>query len=325
MDRPVPAPASLHTGMSSPASRFPLPLLLLLISINLFWAGSSLAAKVALVSIPPMTLAFTRFSLAALLLYGFAITLKVDLRVARRDWGAFWGMGILGVAFVYVLAYQGLRLTTVSAFALLHAGETVFLSALAFAFLREAMPRVRLLGILAGLIGVFLIVANGFTPGWPVNSVQGNFLIALALAFEAGASIVGKGLMARYRTLTVVTYQLFSGAIALAPFCLYELVTQKTPSALPPASALWSLLYLILPCTVFGYLVWFTVLDKRKASEVSVFLFIQPLAGAFLGAYFEGDKITGLTVIGALLILLAIFLVNFRPWAALPPLAPPSA
>ena len=102
----------------------PLPIILLLIGINLLWAGSSLAAKLALHSIPPMTLAFTRFAIAALLMYGIAVAGKVDLRVARRDWGRFWAMGVLGLALTYLLTYVGLVRTTASNSALLHATET---------------------------------------------------------------------------------------------------------------------------------------------------------------------------------------------------------
>jgi drug/metabolite transporter (DMT)-like permease len=323
MDRSVPA----HSVHGTTHARMSVPILLLLIGINLLWAGSSLAAKVALGSpghpgIPPMTLAFVRFALAALLMYGIAVVRKVDLRVARRDWGAFWSMGVLGLALTYLLAYQGLRLTTASNFALLHATETVFLSVLAFWFLHESLSKVKLIGIGVGLVGVYLIVANGLVVHTISHSLQGNLLIALALAFEASSSIVGKNLVARYPPLSVVTYQMLSGAIALAPFCAYELTRQTLagPSlALPPPAALWSLLYLIVPCTVLGYLIWFTILDKCKASEMSIFLFIQPVAGAGLGAYFLGDKITVFTLIGAVLVLLAVGLVNRTfPQASVP-------
>ena len=46
---------------------------------------------------------------------------------------------------------------------------------------------------------------------------------------------------------------------------------------------------------------------------MSVFLFIQPVAGALLGAYFLGDRITPFTIGGALLVLGAVALVNRRP------------
>ena len=181
-------------------------------------------------------------------------------------------------------------------------------------------------GIVLGLMGVYLIVANGLALPPFSKSVAGSLLITLALMFEAASSIIGKGLVARYSALSVVTYQMLSGAIALAPFSIYELSQQAASGhalVLPPAAALWSLLYLIVPCTVFGYIIWFTVLDKREAGEMSVFLFIQPVAGAFLAAHFLGDKITPFTLLGAGFVLAAVLLVNLRPAnSQLPPTAP---
>jgi drug/metabolite transporter (DMT)-like permease len=303
----------------------PFPVLLLLIGINLLWAGSSLAAKIALHSISPMTLAFVRFSLAALLMYGIAVLRRVDLRVARRDWGRFWVMGILGLALTYLLSYAGIQRTTASESALIIAAEPVFLGILAYFFLREKLYPMKVAGIVAGLIGAYLIVAHGWHLPVISGLVIGDLLIALGLVFEAGASILGKGLVARYPAITVMTYQMTSGAIALAPFAAWELISTNHPMVLPPPAALWSLLYLVIPCTVFAYTVWFTVLDKREAGEMSVFLFVQPVAGAFLGAYFLGDKITGSTVAGALLVLLGVALINRRPDLPRTPPAPPVA
>lgn len=291
----------------------PLHILVLLIGINLLWAGSSLAAKIALQSIPPMTLAFVRFSLAALLMYGVALARGVDMRVARRDWSHFWAMGILGLALTYLLSYAGIERTTASESALIIATEPVFLALLAYFYLREKLTPAKIFGILAGLGGVYFIVANGWQLPRLSGMVIGDMMIALGLVFEAGSSIVGKGLVARYPAISVMTYQMTSGAIALAPFAAWELIYSGRVLTIPPAPALWSLLYLVLPCTVFAYTVWFTILDKRSAGEMSVYLFVQPVGGAFLGAYFLGDKITLYTLAGAALVLLGVALIHRTP------------
>jgi len=303
----------------------PLPILALLIGINLLWAGSSLAAKIALHSIPPMTLAFARFSLAALLMYGVALVRGIDLRVARRDWTRFWAMGILGLALTYLLSYAGIERTTASESALIIATEPVFLGILAYLFLREKLNVAKVGGIFAGLAGVYLIVADGWRLPRFSGMVAGDLMIMFGLVFEAGSSIVGKGLVARYPAISVMTYQMTSGAIALAPFAAWELIYSGRTLTLPPAPAVWGLLYLVLPCTVFAYTVWFTILDKRSASEMSVYLFVQPVGGAFLGAYFLGDKITVYTVAGACLVLMGVALIHRRPELSSMPPPPPAA
>ncbi len=310
------------SGKASGAGRMPLTVFLLLVGINLLWAGSSLAAKIALQTIPPMTLAFTRFALAALMMYGVARVRGVDLRVARRDWGMFWAMGILGLALTYLLAYQGIQRTTASDSALIHATEPVFLSVLAYFFLRERMFAVKVLGIIAGLLGTYLIVANGWRLPALSGAVAGDLLITLGLTFEAGSSIVGKNLVSRYPPASVMTYQMLSGAIALAPFAMWELA-QPGHAPHPTAAALWSLLYLVVPCTVFAYTVWFTILETRGAGEMSVFLFIQPVSGALLGAWLLHEPVTVWTIAGAVLVLSGVALINRRP--PLPKAPPPNS
>ena len=288
--------------------------ILLLLGINALWGGSSLAAKIALTQIPPMTLAFARFSLAALLLYGLASVLRVDLRVARRDWGLFWAMGGLGLALTYLLYYTGVRRTTAADAALLTAAEPVFLAGLSVALLRERLPSGKVAGIILGLLGVVLIVSRGShrTLG---GAALGDLLIALGLVFESLAIILGKGLVSRYPAVAVSTYQMLTGAVLLAPFAAAEIWrTGWHPSFEPAASpALFGLLYLVLFCTVLAYTVWFLVLDRHEASDMSVFLFVQPIVGTLLGVVFRHDPLTRVTLAGAALVLLGIALINRRP------------
>ncbi len=304
-----------------------------LVGINILWGGSSLATKIALGSpqhpgLPFMTLAFTRFSFAAVLMYAVAKALGVNLAVSRRDWGRFWAMGIVGLACTYLLSYAGLARTSVADASLLIATEPVFLALLAWAFLREAMPAAKLGGIAAGLAGVYLIVNGGFVPRPFSGMAAGDLLITLGLVFEAGSSVLGKGLVARYPAVSVMTYQMTAGAIALAPFAVWEMLRPVSVSPAVPLAhlpVLLSLLYLVLPCTVLAYTAWFTILDKHEAGSMSVFLFLQPLIGTALGALFAHDHLTRFTVAGGMLVLTGIGLINRRPPApgSLP--LPPSA
>ena len=298
---------SLPVSGEAPALRMPPRTILALSAINFLWAGTAVAAKVALESVSPLTLAFFRFSLAAVLMYAVARLMRVDLRVRRRDWSRFWAMGVLGLTFTYVLTYVGMRHTMASHAALLIATEPVFLTILSALFLRERMTAPKVCAITVGLAGVYLIVCNGWLPHAAGGTLLGDGLIALGLIFEVSASIVGKGLVERYPAVSVMTYEMTIGALALAPLCVWEM--------LAPAGhgshhffplALGALAYLIVPCTVLAYTVWYTILERRDASEMSPFLYIQPVAGAFLGWWLLGDRISLFTVWGALLVLLAL-------------------
>ena len=237
-------------------------------------------------------------------------------------------MGVLGLALTYLLSYQGIQRTSASEAALIIATEPVLLALLSVFFWKERMTGAKIGGIAAGLAGVYLIVANGWAPRHLSGAVAGDLLIALGLTFEASSSIVGKDLVNRYPTITVITYQMTSGAVALAPFALWEITRTAMAGRMvivPALSACLSLAYLVLPCTVLAYTVWFRVLDRRSAGEMSVFLYIQPVVGTALGVWFLHEGLTPFKVCGAVLVLLAIGLINRRPAAPPLPVQPPSA
>ena len=107
--------------------------------------------------------------------------------------------------------------------------------------------------------------------------------------------------MARYPAVTVSTYQMLTGAVILAPFAAAEMWHTGWRPAWDAASlpAYLSVLYLVLFCTVLAYTVWFLLLDRHSASDLSVFLFVQPVVGALLGVVFRHDPLTRATLAGA--------------------------
>jgi len=281
--------------------------ILSLSAINVLWAGTAVAAKVALDSVSPLTLAFFRFSFAALLMYAVARLIKVDLRVRRSDWGRFWAMGVIGLACTYVFTYIGMRYTMASHAALLIATEPVLLTILSAIFLREKMTAAKVGAIALGLAGVYLIVCNGWIPHGKAGTLIGDGLIAVGLLFEVSASIVGKRLVEQYPAVSVMTYEMTIAGIALAPLCVWEMFSPASHSHIHfHALSILALLYLIVPCTVLGYTVWYTILERRDASEMSPFLYIQPVVGAFLGWWLLGDHISDFTIGGAVLVMVAL-------------------
>jgi len=311
---------------TGPKHKPPMPMITvaLLVLVNVIWAGSTVATKTALVDVPPMLLAFTRFSISGLLLYSVALWRGIDMRVERRDWLAFWAFGTFGLCITYLFVYAGIHRTSATVSSLLIASEPVFLTVLSYLVLHEQITQMRVVGVLIGLVGVYLIVENGWTIHDLNGGGVGDMLIATGLLFESASVVVGKRLVSKYSPVSVVTYQMTIGAIALAPFAAYDffhVVHHGHPFHLS-AAAVWSVLYLILPCTVFGYMVWFTLLESRGPGEMSPFVFIQPIVGVLLGHLIRHDVITipiaagGCLIVGGIVIItVASRYGNAKPFA----------
>jgi drug/metabolite transporter (DMT)-like permease len=288
------------------SARLPLQAVLLLIVINLFWAASSVTAKIALTSMGPCTLSFARSAPAAVLLYLLIRLRGGRVRVERRDYGRFFFLGAFGLAATYSIFYSGIQGTSVNEATLLIAAEPILIALMARVALGERLSQVQTLGMAAGFAGLYVIIMRGLLPRFDGTAVA-NTVIALALCFECYASVVGKQLSIRYSGLMIVAVEMGLGAMVLAPFAVGEIVRG---SYAPAASAVWaSVAYLSLVCSFFCYGVWFWMLPRYKVSSMAGSLFIQPMMAPIINFLIGGERLGAWTIAGACLVMLGVWLV----------------
>lgn len=288
----------------------------------LLWAGAYVTGKIA-ISGPhggdgfgPFRAAFFRFALAGLLLGGWHLWRSPRaLRIERKDWPAFIRLAVLGMGLTYTFNYGGLALSTGTAAALIMATEPVWIAVLAVLFLHEKMTHARGAGIVSGLAGAVLVVlstqkpdASGGSGGSGNLALLGNVLMVLSLLWEAGAVLTAKRLMEKYPPVVVLTLEFVIGALTLAPFALWE--TLQNPDPLHPHPAAWAAFwYLLVGCTLVAYTVWFQLLAVTDASDITVFIFLQPVVGTLIGVWWLHDPFGWRTFLGAVLVLVALLCI----------------
>ncbi len=278
------------------------------------WAGSSIAAKVALGSgsgpseakLGPFTLAAVRFGVAGMLLYLFIILRGEWRPVAPSDRRGFLLLGTFGIAMTYAVFYGGMRYTTATETTLLVAAEPVLIAAIARAVLNERLHVTQTAGLLAGFAGVYLIVVRGWMPRIE-GSVLANGVVTGALVFEAYSSVVGKRLTSRYPGLMVACLGMLLGAAVLSPFAIAECVTRHAGA---PGPREWlAVAYLTIVCSAVCYGIWYSLLRRYPVSSMAAFLFIQPLMGPVFGYIFLNEVLGLWSIAGAVLVMLGVWLV----------------
>ncbi|TIT52932.1 MAG: DMT family transporter, partial [Mesorhizobium sp.] len=86
---------------------------LFLLLTTLLWGGNSVAGKLAVDHISPMTLVFLRWVLAVLIMLPIGWrTLHEDWPVVRRHWLLLGGLGACGFTFFNAIFYTALNYTT---------------------------------------------------------------------------------------------------------------------------------------------------------------------------------------------------------------------
>ena len=273
---------------------------LALFGANVVYATSYVVARVTLDSVPPTTLAILRLVIGALVLAPLARPRPSDPALSRDDRRALAWMGILGFAAAYAFSNWGIASSTATNAALLIVVEPVSLMLMSPLFLGERLTRREGVGAALAIAGTVLVVVNGIpgvtaalAPHW-----RGDSLLVLAGVAYASYSMFGRRVLARHAATGITLRSLLWGAATLLPLALAEWATGARP--VWTATAIAGTLYLSVVITALGYLVWNWALRLVPAPKAAIFLNVQPIVGALLGAALLDEPLTVFTIVGGM-------------------------
>ncbi|MCA9245317.1 MAG: EamA family transporter [Phycisphaerales bacterium] len=271
---------------------------LLLIYLALIWGGSFFFVKIILREVGPMTLVFTRAAGAAVLLY-LIVQLR-GLRMPRdpRVWLLFCVMGALNILIPHNLIAWGQTRIDGGLAAILNATTPLFGVIVAhFATRDERITANRLVGVIIGMAGVALVI--GPAALWKVGGALGQVAVLGAALCYAFASVVGRRLKA-HPSIVVATGQVVCGALlACAPAMIVE---QPWTLPRPGPATIASLAALAVLSTALAYIIYFYLLARVGATNITLVTFLIPvnailLNGVFLGERLEIHQFAGMGVI----------------------------
>ncbi len=107
-----------------------------------------------------------------------------------------------------------------------------------------------------------------------------------------------------YSSLTITTWQTLFGALGFIPFVLYEGV----PQCLPSPTAWASLAYLVLGCTVAGFVMYNWALEELEPSTATSLSNLIPVFGLVLSALILGEHVSVQQLIGGAIVVVGIVL-----------------
>lgn len=283
--------------------------LLILAAANCLFAGSYVTAKLALSSWPFASLNMLRFTIAGAVLAPYLWRNRRLLPRANGDRLRLVAMCALGFIGNKALEYWGLSLSTATNMALLIGAEALFTVVLSVLILGERVRRWEAMGLLAGGLGIYLVVEGGLHPSTGLGASQavGNLLIVISLLLEALFTIVGKTVVARYPPFLITAAVVTGSLVAWLPAGLAALAVRGWPPV--TAGVVAAGLYLGIVTTVVGYWGWFYGLQRVMPGALAPLLFIQPLVGTVLAILIRGEHPGTATLVGGGLVLSGVTLV----------------
>src|SRR5687768_1831245 len=157
---------------------------LLLVGATLFWAGNYVVGEQAVRSIPPLSLTYLRWLLAAIPLLAIAHAVERPAwREVLRRWPMLLLLAAIGLGGYPLVVYLALRHTSALNASLINAFNPTLIVVAAALFLRERVGWRGIAGLLLGLCGVVLVLTGGRVRALlRLDHNPGDLLMLLAIA-----------------------------------------------------------------------------------------------------------------------------------------------
>jgi len=283
----------------------------MLVCATLFWSGNFIVGKFAfLTNIPPLSLVFYRWLLVWLILLPF--TFKEILKfkdTILNNLPLLFFLGFTSVGLFNSFTYLSLIHTQVINATLFNTAIPAVIILLCFLFNIEKTNKFQILGLIISVIGILSIITKL------------DIEILLSLNFNKGDIIMVGGVITWgiYSTLlkkkkftlpllTLVHVICTFGLICVLPQFLYEFSQGQIIKI--DINLFYTLIFLALFPSIGSYYCWAGAVSIIGANRAGIFLSLIPLFSTIMAIAIFNEKFQFFHLIGAILIILGLFLSN---------------
>src|SRR3954471_7106046 len=259
------------------------------------WGASYLFIKVALDDLSPVALVFVRTALGAIVLAPVALR-RGAFAAAREHLGTLAFIAVVQIAGPFLLIAAGEQSIPSSLAGVLVASAPLWTAILAAAFVpEERLPRLGLVGVAVGIMGVALLLGVDLGGG---DALVGGLLILLAsLGYAIGA------LVAKRRLTEVPVVGLVATIMSLSTLFLLPALPFAMPDHAPGLDTVISLVALGAGGTGIAFLIFYVLNADVGPSRASIVAYIAPGFSVVYGVTLLDESFTLATAGGLALIL----------------------
>ncbi|MEM7207991.1 MAG: DMT family transporter [Pseudomonadota bacterium] len=283
----------------------PLSIVLAALFAVVLWGASAVAAKIAVVTLSPISVALLRTIIGGFAALFVAVIMRVPFPATREQRCLVALSGFCGFVGFPILFTIGVKLTSANHASMILATLPIFTGAIAMAWDQKHPQRIWWIGCAVALAGEAWLISSTDSSNGQQSSVAGDMLVLLSNVFASLGYVVGGRLQ---RSGYAATGTTFWGAaiyaVVLLPFLPFvsgsvELSAASTQSWL-------AVLYLAIGVTIVGYICWYWALGKGGIERVGLMQFLQPVSGIILAWLLLGETINAQFIFASVLIFLGV-------------------
>lgn len=279
-----------------------------LVLLSAIWGGSFIFLRISVPEFGPLLTALLRTVLAGAVLFAFARATRVAFEW-RKNVKAYALVGLCAVAVPFSAFSWAAQHLPAAHMAVLNSTAPIFGALLSVALLAERLTLQKLTGLLLGVLGVAILVGAG-TLRLDASMVLASGACLLGACAYALSSIIVKktGRPGGIHPIGMATASLMLGSVLLAPTAPFAM-----PPALPSPLAFASVTALAVLSSGLAQALFIPLIVKVGPTRAMSVSFLIPLFSMAWGVLFLGEKVGPSTMVGALVVLLAMALVLVTP------------
>jgi drug/metabolite transporter (DMT)-like permease len=281
----------------------------LLLLLAIFWSSSFTMIKVAVETVPPVTLVAARLAIAAILLTLFLKIIGKKLPRFGRDWTALFIVAFTGNSLPFFLITWGETGIDSGMAAILMALMPLATLVLAHFFTdTDKMTSMKFVGVSIGLIGICILVGPKALMGLGGNLINEMAVAAAAVSY-AVTTVIIRRMPAGGDPIERSAGVMICAAIQMVPISL----ALDQPWLLSPSMpSIIANVYIGIFPTAIAAIIHFYLVAQRGTTFFALINYIIPCMGVAWGAMFLGEIISWNMMFALVVILGGIGIANLR-------------
>ena len=284
---------------------------IMLVCASLFWAGNFMVGKYAfLTEIPPLSLVFYRWLLVWIILLPFTYKEIIEHKnTILNNLPLLFFLGLTSVGLFNSFTYLSLIHTQVINASLFNTAIPAIIILLCFLFKIEKTNKFQILGLVISACGILAIITKlKLTIFLSLNFNKGDLIMIGGVITWGVYSTLLKKKKFNLPLLTLVHIICTFGLISVLPQFLYELSNGQVIKF--DTNLFYTLIFLALFPSIGSYYCWAGAVSIIGANRAGIFLSLIPLFSTIMAIAFYKEQFQFFHLIGAILIVLGLFLSN---------------
>ena len=273
-------------------------------------ASNLVVARGGVEFVPPISLAFWRWTAVFIILLPFTImSLKKNYKIIVKEYKKLFFLGSMGCGVCGAFPFLAGETTTVTNMGIIYTSSPIFIILISSLFFGEKINILKIIGLISCLTGVFAII------------IKGDLDLLIDLKFTIGdlwmlAASIGWALYSIYLFYWKTKLQIFQrfalvaffGAASLFPFYIIEeFIFQRTSFNLD--FFFWVIFAAISP-GIIAFILYSKAQEKLGASLTGFTLYVFTVYAAIYGFLLFDEKLEFFHYIGTILVFFGVYLAK---------------